>query len=388
MQTVTYKAIPNQRISLTNRDLERVYGDYAIAVRKQPNGQYMVVAVNINTERPRPGRVPFVRDTGENLLGEIRAVMVDEYNKVKRLERAWQPQRRRVQRQGTISLIENTPSEVATMSAPVRLAMRYWNERRTRSKTAGEVRFIKDHGGDEKQWGWGSPGPTEREIDGDFKFKPGNLKPLAKTLRATLAAMGHALSAYDTFTRLKSAQVSPDGNLGGKGYIAKIADMRHQYMNVVEALSALSDTLYDEMHAPHWDPSVEKQSPREREQVKDIMDDVEEIRDAPEAWAEGEEEAMDGSENQEPRGKKASQTYDINHLKTNASEIAAEVVSRGSSTGWSGDTNHLRIIQGILADFNIGYVDDMHGKWSYVRGGSKFASLVGRVAGRYLQRGQ
>jgi hypothetical protein len=89
--------------------------------------------------------------------------------------------------------------------------------------------------------------------------------------------------------------VSPDGSLGGKGYIQKIAEMRRQYMNCVESLSALSDTLYDEIHAPHWDPAKQEQSPREREEVRDLMNDVEKIRDNPEEWAEGEEQEMDDS---------------------------------------------------------------------------------------------
>lgn len=159
-------------------------------------------------------------------------------------------------------------------------------------RVAGEVRFIKDRGGDRNEWGWGSPGPSEREI-GDFEFNPKNLKPLSQSLRSTLASMGHALSAYNAFTKLKSTMVSPDGSLGGKGYIQKISEMRRQYMNAVEALSAISDTIYDELHAPHWDPVREEQSPREREEVKEIMDDVDEIRHDPEEWAEQEEAEMD-----------------------------------------------------------------------------------------------
>jgi len=165
---------------------------------------------------------------------------------------------------------------------------------RGRVKTAGEVRFIKDRGGDDsKSWGWGTPGPTNREMDSKFDFNPKYLKPLAETLRASLMALGHVQSAYNTFTKMKSAQVSPDGALGGKGYIQKITDMRKQYMNCSEALSSLTDTLYDEMKAPHWDPEAQEQGKRERDEVKEIMNDVDEIRQDPEGWAEEEEEDMD-----------------------------------------------------------------------------------------------
>lgn len=168
--------------------------------------------------------------------------------------------------------------------------------RNFRSRIAGEVRFIKDRSGDAKEWGWGTPGPSNREIQEDFQFNPKHLKPLARTLRSSLMAMGHALTAYDAFTRIKSADVSPDGSLGGKGYIQKISDMRRQYMNVVEALSALSDTLYDEMKAPHWNPALDEIGSRARDGVREIMDDVEEIRDDPEGWAKEEEAEADGLE--------------------------------------------------------------------------------------------
>jgi hypothetical protein len=173
-------------------------------------------------------------------------------------------------------------------------------------RTAGEVRFIKDRGGDKNEWGWGSPGPTEREIGKKFTFRPTKIKPLATTLRASLMALGHAMSAYAKFAKIKSATVSPDGSLGGKGYITKISDMRRQYMNVIEALSALTDTLYDEINAPHWNPAEEEQDPREREQVRDIMEDVEEIRSNPEDFAEEEEAEMDAENAKEASRRKVA----------------------------------------------------------------------------------
>lgn len=192
-----------------------------------------------------------------------------------------------------------------------RLYLEQQVESKGRTKTAGEVRFIKDRSGDKGEWAFGPPGATERDIEDAFEFKRGQLKPLAQTLRSTLMALGHAQSAAATFTKIKSARISPDGNLGGKGYIQKITDMRRQYMNCVEALSALSDTLYDEINAPHWQPGPDLGT-REREDVEEIMQDAEEIREDPEGWAEEEEAEMDeenaGQEKRASRRKTAGVT--------------------------------------------------------------------------------
>lgn len=188
-----------------------------------------------------------------------------------------------------------------------------------RRKTAGEVRFIKDRGSDKAEWAWGTPGPSAREIGSDFEFNAKNLKPLAATLRATLMAMGHSMSAATTFSRIKSAEISPDGNLGGKGYIQKITDMRRAYANVVEALSALSDTIHDEMLASHWKAESKLQSPRERDEVKEILNDAKRIEEDPEGWA-SDEEAKAEIDSEVPKeakqGKQASR-------QASASRVAA-----------------------------------------------------------------
>lgn len=176
--------------------------------------------------------------------------------------------------------------------------------RRAMIRTAGEVRFIKDKSGDASQWAWNDSGPQERRITPDFAFDPKNTKPLAKVLRSTNAALGHAMSAYAVFTKIKSADVSPDGSLGGKGYIQKIAEMRRAYMNVVEAMSALSDTLYDEIRAPHWAAVSRQEDPKERAEVEQIVEDAVEIKQDPEGWAEDQEEDMD-EENEKEMAAKA-----------------------------------------------------------------------------------
>ena len=200
-----------------------------------------------------------------------------------------------------------------------------------RTKTAGEVRFIKDRGGDDKDWGWVPPGASQREIDPDYKFDAKNLKPLAQTLRSALMALGHIQTARTTFTKIRSATISPDGNLGGKGYVLPIKDIRKLLSNCDEALSSMTDTIYDEMQAVHWHPDVDDTggNPRERDDVREIMDDVDEIRTDPEEWAEGEEADLDGGE--DPAGKQArSKLASSDPYQQAVSRIAARWVTRGA----------------------------------------------------------
>ena len=160
--------------------------------------------------------------------------------------------------------------------------------RQARTKIAGEVIFKKDRGDDVGSWAYNDNAPSLREIPRDFNYSPRHQKPLAKILRATLAALGHTLSGYNRFAKIKSARVSPDGALGGRGYIQKIADMRKQYMNCVEALSALADTVYDEINAPHWSLISRQEADEEKAEVQQLIGDAEEIRSDPQEWAEQE----------------------------------------------------------------------------------------------------
>ncbi len=161
------------------------------------------------------------------------------------------------------------------------------------NKTAGEVRFIKDRAGDTKEWAWNPPSVSERNISENFIFKAKDLKPLVLTLRSALMALGHATSAHSRFVKIKSRMVSPDGALGGLGYLQKITDMRRNLMNCIEVLSAFTDTIHDEVLAPHWHPAEDKMTPRDRQEVKDLVQETKEIQENPEGWAEGQEEKID-----------------------------------------------------------------------------------------------
>lgn len=173
---------------------------------------------------------------------------------------------------------------MSSLPEPKRVAAAYM--RGIRSKTAGEVIFKKDRSGDAGSWAYADVPPSKREIPRDFNYSPKNQKPLIQVLRSTLAALGYVLMAYNRFAKLKSSRLSPDGSLGGRGYIQKIQDMRKQYMNCVEALSALGDTLHDEINAPHWALLSRQEDGEDKEEMRQLIDDVKAIREDPQEWAE------------------------------------------------------------------------------------------------------
>ena len=175
--------------------------------------------------------------------------------------------------------------------------LRTWEQKKPRVKTAGEVRFVKDRSGDKGQWAYADTPPSERgltEANYKYEYKARNAKVIADCLRSTAAALGHSMSAYQKFAKMKSPLVSPDGLLGGKGFIQRISDMRRQYMNVIEALSAMTDTLYDEVNGPHW-KKVQKtkakpgsKAKRDQAEAKKMLEQAEEIREDPTEWADKE----------------------------------------------------------------------------------------------------
>jgi len=93
-------------------------------------------------------------------------------------------------------------------------------------------------------------------------------------------------------------------------------------------------------------------------------------------------DAMEGDDgmSEEIAGKVASRFVSANKTREAASRvyrfgsaghIAMEVVENGESVGWAGHEKDVARVEKILAPFNIGYVDDMFGKWARVKGGSR-----------------
>ena len=147
------------------------------------------------------------------------------------------------------------------------------------------------------------PGVSQqkRDIPKEHPFDPRSLKPMSKALWACSVSLGHALTAYRHFTRLKSTTVSPDGRLGGKGYVMGMQEIRQNLYDACEKLSTVSDTLFDEVNGPHWKPKLAQLDDNDKEDVQRFVEESQEVLENPEEAA---EEDMTEIEQENDKGKK------------------------------------------------------------------------------------
>jgi hypothetical protein len=137
-------------------------------------------------------------------------------------------------------------------------------------RTAGKIEFVKDQG------------PVRRDVRvKGYKWSSDALRDLAKILWAGQRAHSYAMAAFRIFSKMPSSEFSPDGLLGGRGYIQSIKDMRSGLSNAVEVLSTFTDTIHDEVNADHWNP-VEKEA-----EIDDIVADAGAVKENPETFVEG-----------------------------------------------------------------------------------------------------
>jgi len=138
-------------------------------------------------------------------------------------------------------------------------------------RTAGKIEFVKDQG------------PVRRDVRvKNYKWSPDSLRDLAKILWASQRAHSYAMAALRIFSKMPSSEFSPDGLLGGRGYIQSVKDLRTGLANTVELLSSFTDTVHDEVNADHWAPVEGKAD------IEGLVADAADVKANPEAFVEGE----------------------------------------------------------------------------------------------------
>lgn len=132
-----------------------------------------------------------------------------------------------------------------------------------------------------------------REGIENFKFQETGLKQIAQTYKHLAEAYNSMVLATNMFSRCKSSEISPDGKLGGRGYILGIRDIRNAMSQCVNAMSDLIDTFHDEVSSPYWKKTTVEDHPS----VKELLSEANEIADKAEDMEESGEVLNDREKN-------------------------------------------------------------------------------------------
>ncbi len=118
-----------------------------------------------------------------------------------------------------------------------------------------------------------------REIPDDFKYDPKKLKNLKKILHNVTISLGTLTSSINEFAKIKGPAISPDGLLGGQGYIIPIKEIKESFNTSVRSLSDIADCLADELTNPRWDVKDDKDVKKLIEEKEEAIKEVEEVEE-------------------------------------------------------------------------------------------------------------
>ena len=138
-----------------------------------------------------------------------------------------------------------------------------------------------------------------RNLDG-FEYDPSKATVLKKALHNINVSLGTLLAAMKDLALLRGSEITPDGMLGGRGFIMPFKDMKSKINSAISDLSDITDTIADELTNPKWglSPEEKKKVKKEKEQIEEKVEEIEET--VP-------EKAEETEENKEPEEKKETE---------------------------------------------------------------------------------
>jgi len=116
-----------------------------------------------------------------------------------------------------------------------------------------------------------------RNLDG-FEFDKSKAKILKDALHNLNVALGTMVSSMKELAILRGSDITPDGKIGGRGFIMEFKDVKSIIHRTIEDLSNVTDTIADELTNPKWglkDKEL-KVVEKEKEEVEEEKDDAQE----------------------------------------------------------------------------------------------------------------
>jgi hypothetical protein len=174
-------------------------------------------------------------------------------------------------------------------------------------------------------------GAQKREIPDDFKYNAKKLKHLKHVLHNVTVALGTLTSSLNELSRVKGRDLSPDGLLGGKGYIMSFKEIKQLINGSVHELSNIADCIADELTNPRWDAKDDKEVKKLLKQKEDVEEQVQDIDPNEESSEEQDQEEQDQEELSEEQ-KEATDEISPDDLVTSDIRVAgAKALERAVS---------------------------------------------------------
>ena len=95
----------------------------------------------------------------------------------------------------------------------------------------------------------------KRELAGTAPYKVNNIKYVVDMLTSVNTASASLARAGEILASISAHEISPDGLIGGRGYVMTIKDIRQDITAAINLVSDLNDSLSDELTNPKWELS-------------------------------------------------------------------------------------------------------------------------------------
>ena len=121
-------------------------------------------------------------------------------------------------------------------------------------------------------------GGLHRELDG-FDYNKSKAKILKNSLHNLNVALGTLIAAMKDLAILRGSDVTPDGKIGGRGFIMEFRDIKSIINKSIDDLSNVTDSLADELTNPQWGLKEKELEVVEKEQeiVEDKKEEAEDV---------------------------------------------------------------------------------------------------------------
>lgn len=121
-------------------------------------------------------------------------------------------------------------------------------------------------------------GEMARNLDG-FEYDQSKAVVLKKALHSINVSLGTLLVSMKDLAMLRGSQVTPDGLLGGRGFIMPFKDIKVKIISAINDLSDITDTIADELTNPGWGLSTEekKKVRKEKQEIEEQVEEIEEV---------------------------------------------------------------------------------------------------------------